>query len=139
MSVSESIMGFFFTSSQFISQFPPTRFPLITATRMCHFLPVHHLEWHFWPGQNITRQLKFGGSYRRDVVGKATPGRRGPQEALMNWGPEKMEIRCSKESHHSAEWALGLRLSSPKERYFSYVRSPAPSHSKTPHNLFEPL
>ena len=46
-SVYESIMGFFFTSSHFISQFPPTRFPLITAIRMCHFLPVRHLEWHF--------------------------------------------------------------------------------------------
>ena len=46
-------MGFFFTSSHFISQFPPTRFPLITAIRMCHFLPVHHLEWHFWPGQQV--------------------------------------------------------------------------------------
>ena len=44
---------FFFTSSHFISQFPPTRFPLITAIRMCHFLPVHHLEWHFWPGQKV--------------------------------------------------------------------------------------
>ena len=49
-SVYESIMEFHFTSSHFSSQFPPTRFPLITATRMCHFLPVHHLEWHFWPG-----------------------------------------------------------------------------------------
>ena len=46
-SVYENIMGFFFTSSHFISQFLPTRFPLITATRMCHFLLVHHLEWHF--------------------------------------------------------------------------------------------
>ena len=52
-SVYESIMGFFFTSSHFISQFPPTRFPLITAIRMCHFLPVHYLEWHFWPGQQV--------------------------------------------------------------------------------------
>ena len=52
-SVYESIMGFFFTSSHFISQFPPTRFPLITAIRMCHFLPVHHLEWHFWLGQKV--------------------------------------------------------------------------------------
>ena len=34
----------FFTSSHFISQFPPTRFPLISAIRMCHFLPVHHIE-----------------------------------------------------------------------------------------------
>ena len=52
-SVYESKMGFFFTSSHFISQFPPTRFPIITAIRMCHFLPVHHLEWHFWPGQQV--------------------------------------------------------------------------------------
>ena len=52
-SVYESIMGFFFTTSHFISQFPPTRFPLITAIRMCHFLPVHYLEWHFWPGQQV--------------------------------------------------------------------------------------
>ena len=53
VSVYESIMGFFFTSSHFISQFPPTRFPLITAIRICHFLPVHQLEWHFWPGQQV--------------------------------------------------------------------------------------
>ena len=52
-SVYESIMGFFFTSSHFISQFPPTQFPLITAIRMCHFLPVRQLEWHFWPGQKV--------------------------------------------------------------------------------------
>ena len=31
--------------------------------------------------------------------------------ALMNWGPEKMMIRCSKESQHPAEWTPGLRLS----------------------------
>ena len=53
VSVYESIMGFFFTSSHFISQFPPTQFPLMTAIRMCHFLPVHHLELHFWPGQKV--------------------------------------------------------------------------------------
>ena len=46
-SVYESIMGSFFTLSHFISQYPPTRFPLITAIRMWHFLPVHHPEWHF--------------------------------------------------------------------------------------------
>ncbi len=27
--------------------------------------------------------------------------------ALMNWGSEKMLIRCSKESQHPAEWAPG--------------------------------
>ena len=37
--------GNFSCSSHFISQFPPTPFPLITAIRMYHFLPVHHLEW----------------------------------------------------------------------------------------------
>ena len=42
-----------FTSSHLISQFPPTRFPLITAIRMYHFLPVNHPEWHFWPGQKV--------------------------------------------------------------------------------------
>ena len=31
--------------------------------------------------------------------------------ALMNWGPEKMLIRCSKESQPPAEWTPGLRLS----------------------------
>ena len=36
---------FFFTSSYFISQFPPTQFPLITTIRM------HHSEWHFWLGR----------------------------------------------------------------------------------------
>ena len=40
-------------SAGFTSQFPPMRFPLITAIRMCHFLPVHHLEWHFGPGQKV--------------------------------------------------------------------------------------
>ena len=45
-----------FSSSHFISQFLPTRFPHITAIGMCHFLPVHHFEWHFAraEGQNIT-------------------------------------------------------------------------------------
>ena len=62
-SVYESIMGFFFTSSHFISQFPTTRFPLITSIRMCHFLPVHPLEWHFWPGQQVkTKHRRTGQS-----------------------------------------------------------------------------
>ena len=49
--VYECTMGIFFSSSYFISWFPPTQFPLITAIRMCHLLPVHHPEWHFWPGR----------------------------------------------------------------------------------------
>ena len=45
--------GNFFCLSHLISQFPPMRFPLMAAIRMCHLLPVHHLEWHFWPGQKV--------------------------------------------------------------------------------------
>ena len=43
-------------------------------------------------------------SWRRDMVRKATSGRRGLW-ALMSWGLEKMLIRCNKESQHPAEWA----------------------------------
>ena len=56
--VYECTMGFF-CLSHFVSQFPPTRFPLLTANGMCHFLPVHHLERHFGPG----RRLKYNTSY----------------------------------------------------------------------------
>ena len=45
---SMSVPWEFFTSSHFICQFPPTRFPLITAIRMCYFLPVHHLGLAFF-------------------------------------------------------------------------------------------
>ena len=65
LSVHHSVVyhGNFFSSSHFISPFPPTRFPLITAIRMCHFLPVHHLEWHFWLGQKVkTLQLQLNKS-----------------------------------------------------------------------------
>ena len=53
---SMSVPWEFFSSSYFISQFPPMRFPHITAIGMRHFLPVHHLEWHVArvEGQNIT-------------------------------------------------------------------------------------
>ena len=40
-----------------------------------------------------------------------TRPRRPSGTPMMNWGPEKMLIRCSKESHHPAEWTPGLRLS----------------------------
>ena len=37
-------------------------------------------------------------------------------KALMSWGPEKMLIRCSKESQHPAEWTPRLRLSIREKR-----------------------
>ena len=56
---SMSVPWEFFSSSHFISQFLPMRFPLITAIGMCHLLPVHHLGMAFLAGskgQNITMQ-----------------------------------------------------------------------------------
>ena len=70
----------------------------------------------------------------------------------MSWGPEKMLTRCSKESHHPAEWASRPPVEHQEnekdttltaicwgQNIVVSVRSPAPSHSKTPPNLFEPL
>ena len=54
---SMSVPWEFFTSSHFISQFPPTLFPLITAIRMYHFLPVHHLGMAFLAGSKAKIQL----------------------------------------------------------------------------------
>ena len=56
---SMSVPWEFFTSSHFISQFPPTRFPLITAIRMYHFLPVHHLGMAFLLGPKVKIQHKY--------------------------------------------------------------------------------
>ena len=55
-SVYECTMEIFFTSSHFISQLPPTRFPLRTAIRMCQFLPVHHLGMAFLAGSKVKIQ-----------------------------------------------------------------------------------
>ena len=53
---SMSVPWEFFILSHFISQFPPTRFPLITAIRMCHFLSVHHLGMAFLAGSKAKIQ-----------------------------------------------------------------------------------
>ena len=65
-SVYECTMGIFFTSSHFVSQFLPTRFPLITAIRMCHLLPVHHLGMAFLAGSKVKIQHKYmiSGSFK---------------------------------------------------------------------------
>ena len=70
----------------------------------------------------------------------------------MSWVELEGETSCSKESQNSAEWTPGLRLSSHGERerhnadghnfgvkIFSYVRSPAPSHTQTLSNPFRTL
>ena len=57
---SMSVPWEFFTSSHFISQFPPTRFPLITAIKMCYFLPVHYLGMAFLAGSKVKIQQIVG-------------------------------------------------------------------------------
>ena len=47
---------FLFTLSYFVSQFLPKRFPPITAIRMCHLLPVHHLGMAFLAGSKAKIQ-----------------------------------------------------------------------------------
>ena len=61
---SMSVPWEFFSSSHFISQFPPTQFPLLTAIGMCHLLPVLHLGMAFLAGstgQNIIKQANNHG------------------------------------------------------------------------------
>ena len=53
---SMSVSWDFFTLSHFVSQFPPTRFPIITAIGMCHFLPVHHLRMASLAGSKVKIQ-----------------------------------------------------------------------------------
>ena len=99
------------------------------------------------------RQLEIGRSYRRDVVGKATPGRMGPRDPRWSFG-DQLVIRCCKESHHPAKsWAHGPPVEQqwrtrktlrwrPWEWgsiYCSSVRSPAPSHTQTLSNPFRTL
>ena len=57
---SMSVLWEFFISSHSICQFPPTRFPLITTIRMCHFLPVHHLGMAVLAGSKAKIQQLFG-------------------------------------------------------------------------------
>ena len=69
----------------------------------------------------------------------------------MSWGPEKMLIRCSKESQHPAEWTPGPPVEHQNEKdnvagqksggqnIAVSVRSPAPSHTQTLSNPFRTL
>ena len=120
----------------------------LSSTSQFYWVPV---PVEFDTQGNRAVASRVPDSWRQNVVGKATSGRRSLW-ALMSWGPEKMLIRCNKESQHPAEWALGLRLSSPREqerhnvtvitvgsKYCSYVRSPTPSHMQPLNNPFEPL
>ena len=68
---------------------------------------------------------RVGGGVGRDVVRKAST--------------QQSELQCSGWAAMVNEKDTTLTAITLGSKYFSYVRSPAPSHSKTPHNLFEPL
>ena len=53
-SVYECTMGFYLVP--FRQPSPPTRFLLITAIRMCHFLPVHHFGMACLTGSKVNIQ-----------------------------------------------------------------------------------
>ena len=52
-------------------------------------------------------QFEFQLQLEESRCGRGTHTRPKGLGALMSWGLEKMLIRCSKESHHPAEWASG--------------------------------
>ena len=99
-------MGFF-SLSHFVSQFPPTRFPLLTAIGMCYFLPVHHLEWHFGPG----RKSKYNTC------------------TCIGFHPGRVELASSRAS--TAYWCLCCSL---KKILWDLIkgRVPSPIRKKTP-------
>ena len=71
-------------------------------------------------GFNKGRSSKFreGSRVRHTPEDPAKNAIQGdaPEGSDEVWGPEKMLMRCSKESQHPPEWALGFRLSSPREQ-----------------------
>ena len=92
---------------------------------------VHITAWEFEGNIRPTNwteggQLsRVGVGERRGVVSKASTQQSGLQGS--GWA----DLENEKDTTLTA-----ITLGS---KYFSYYRSPAPSHSKTPHNLFEPL
>ena len=84
------------------------------------------LNYYITQSRQEVRQLELETRCGRES--HARP--KGPSGAPMSWGPEKLLIRCSKESHHPAEWG---------SIYCSSVRSPAPSHMQTLSNPFRTL
>ena len=80
----------FFSSFHFISQFPPTRFPLITAIRMCHFLPVHHLGMAFLAGSKAKIQ-----HLNVEIIKRIMSEKKTTLPSLMNqdWKAVKVETK----------------------------------------------
>ena len=89
--------------------------------------------------------LEFEGNIRPT---NWTEGDRG-QASRVGVGGRRVVVRKASTQQGGLQGSRWAALQNEKDttltaitlgsKYFSYVRSPAPSHSKTPHNLFEPL
>ena len=64
------------------------------------------LNYYITQSRQKSRQLQFKLQLEMRC-GRESHTRPKELVALMSWGPEKMLIRRSKESHHPAEWASG--------------------------------
>ena len=105
MTIKHSISKIEWASNDYINQ--------LSSTSELNWVPVS-VEFDAQGASGVARRVP--DSWREMWWGKPHPteGALGNSDGI--WGPEKMLIRCSKESQHLAEWALGLRLSSPREQ-----------------------
>ena len=104
-------------------------------------------------GRTVRVEFEFQSEWDETWQGKPHPA----EGALGNpdgvWGPEKLLIRCSKESHHPAEWPPGPPVEhqeNEKDTTLTAIRmgvkiflfcsvSPATSHTQTLSNPFRTL
>ena len=64
------------------------------------------LNYYIAQSRRKSRQLSSSSSWR-ESCGRESHTRPKGLGTRMNWGPEKLLIRCSKESKHTAEWTPG--------------------------------
>ena len=100
MTIKHSISKIEWASNDYITQ--------LSSTSLLNWVPVP-VEFDTQGASGVASRVP--DTWRRDVIGKATPDRGGPWESDGVWSQEKMLIRCIKESKHPAEWTPGLQLS----------------------------
>ena len=105
MTIKHSISKIEWASNDYITQ--------LNSTSQLNWVPVP-VEFDAQGASGVASRVP--DSWRRDMVGKATPDRGGLREPRWNLGSREVADKNSKESQHPAEWAQGLRLSSPREQ-----------------------
>ena len=129
MTIKHSISKIEWASNNYITQ--------LSLTSQLNWVPVP-VEFDAQGASGVASRVP--DSWRQDVVGKPHPA----EGALGNpdgvWGPEKLLIRCSRSpSRVSPRPLLSIKRTRKTQRdghktegskCFSYVRSPAPSHTQ---------